>query len=91
MPLTLEYRLFVFNGNVISISPYWDAEYESEPPPTATFMPILTKVQSPFFSCDIARRTSGEWTIVELGDGQVAGLPDRCDARTFYRSLASQS
>lgn len=27
------------------------------------------------------------WVVVELGDGQVAGLPWRADPEAFYRSL----
>lgn len=91
MPLTLEYRLFVCNRNVISVCPYWDAEYVSDIPPIASFEAVLSRVESPFFSCDIAKRISGEWTIVELGDGQVAGLPERCDVSGFYRQLTEQS
>ena len=30
-----------------------------------------------------------DWIIVELGDGQVAGLPDGADAGEFYRALAA--
>jgi hypothetical protein len=36
---------------------------------------------------DVARRRDGEWIIVELGDGQVAGLPDSADPRAFYAAL----
>ena len=35
----------------------------------------------------MAQRTDGEWLIVELGDGQVAGLPDEADVAEFYRRL----
>lgn len=90
MPLTLEYRLFVFNGDVISASPYWDTEYVPDAPLVEEFRPVLSQVRSPFFSCDVARRTTGEWIIVELGDGQVAGLPERCDVTEFYRILSSK-
>lgn len=29
----------------------------------------------------------GSWIILELGDGQVAGLPDYADPLTFYKQL----
>ena len=32
---------------------------------------------SRFFTMDVALRTNGECIIVELGDGQVSGLPDQ--------------
>jgi hypothetical protein len=39
---------------------------------------------------DIAQRLNGEWMIVELSDGQVAGLPDNADVRGFYRTLKNR-
>jgi hypothetical protein len=36
------------------------------------------------------RRDDGTWQIVELGDGQVAGLPERLDVTTFYAALAAR-
>src|SRR5690606_15277539 len=84
MPLTLEYRLFVLDGSVIAECPYWDADYDAEHPPTAQFATVLKSVQSRFFTCDVAKTVAGKWLVVELGDGQVAGLPERCDVNHFY-------
>jgi ATP-grasp domain, R2K clade family 3 len=36
---------------------------------------------------DVARRRGGDW-VVELGDGQAAGLPETADIGAFYRGLA---
>ncbi|WP_420852162.1 ATP-grasp domain-containing protein [Paenibacillus hamazuiensis] len=36
---------------------------------------------------DIAKTTSGEWTVIEIGDGQVSGLPSHADAEQFYKSI----
>ncbi len=36
----------------------------------------------------VAKRVDGGWMIVELGDGQVAGLPARADVSAFYHALA---
>ena len=36
---------------------------------------------------DVAQRRDGEWLIVELGDAQVAGLPERADVRAFHQAL----
>jgi hypothetical protein len=36
---------------------------------------------------DVALREDGEWTVIELGDGQVAGLPSPDLAGEFYRRL----
>ena len=29
----------------------------------------------------------GGWTIMELGDGQVSGLPETCDPMDFYQAI----
>jgi hypothetical protein len=36
---------------------------------------------------DVAKRLNGEWMIVELGDAQVSGLPERADPSEFYGAL----
>jgi len=38
---------------------------------------------------DVARRRGGDWLVVELGDGHVAGMPEKADVEGFYRGLAS--
>jgi hypothetical protein len=58
-------------------------------PPIATFQPLAAQVDSCFFTMDIAQRASdNQWQIIELGDGQVAGLPERMDVGRFYLALA---
>lgn len=36
---------------------------------------------------DIVQKKTGEWIIMELGDGQVAGLPDNANKKEFYSAL----
>lgn len=37
---------------------------------------------------DVAPRAEdGIWQIVELGEGQVAGMPERADVIQFYEAL----
>jgi hypothetical protein len=37
---------------------------------------------------DIAKvEKNGDWVIIELGDGQVSGLPDNADLYEFYNRL----
>lgn len=38
---------------------------------------------------DIAKTKLGEWIIIEIGDGQVSGLPDNADAKEFYLQINS--
>lgn len=88
MPLTEEYRLFFCNKKLVGIYDYWEeGEYKLSKPDTTEFEEIAERVESNFFSMDIARQKNGEFIIIELGDGQVAGLPDKTDRHEFYKRL----
>ncbi|MEP7288225.1 MAG: ATP-grasp domain-containing protein [Chloroflexota bacterium] len=88
MPLTREYRLFFLDGKLIYSTEYWsDAEYGGDPPPTEHFIEVAKAIKSRFFTMDIAKQVNGAWIIVELGDGQVAGLPDNADVMAFYSAM----
>lgn len=39
---------------------------------------------------DVAQSSAGEWQIIELGDGQVAGLPDATNIGAFYQGIAQR-
>lgn len=89
MPLTREYRLFFLDGRPISVTPYWEEGDDSgEAPPLERFVDVAASIPARFFTLDVAQRVGGEWRAVELGDGQVAGLPERLDREAFYRALA---
>ena len=88
MPLTEEYRLFFCHKKLVGIYDYWEeGDYKLAKPDTTVFEEIAKQIDSNFFSMDIARQESGEWIIIELGDGQVAGLPDKTDRYEFYKQL----
>lgn len=89
MPLTKEYRLFFLDGQVIFSTEYWEeGDYSNDVPPVDSFLEIAKKIQSRFFTMDIARRLDSWWMIVELGDGQVAGLSGKTNLKAFYQALA---
>lgn len=88
MPLTEEYRLFFCNKKLVGIYDYWEeGEYKLSKPDTTEFEEIAKLIGSNFFSMDIARQKNGELIIIELGDGQVAGLPDKTNRNEFYEQL----
>ncbi len=88
MPLTEEYRLFFFNKKLVGIYNYWEeGEYSFPKPDIIEFEEIAKGVESNFFSMDIARQKTGALIIIELGDGQVSGLPDSADRNEFYKML----
>ncbi len=88
MPLAREHRLFWLDGRPLLSFPYWsDLGQTGEGPAPGTFDPVAAKIRSRFFTMDVAKRRDGAWMIVELGDGQVAGLPDESSTAAFYKGL----
>ncbi|HEY7125860.1 MAG TPA: ATP-grasp domain-containing protein [Ktedonobacterales bacterium] len=88
MPLSKEFRLFFLDGTLLLAAPYWEeGAYGTLQPPIERFLPLARSIQSRFFTLDVAKRQDGDWLIVEPGDGQVAGLPERADVGAFYQTL----
>lgn len=88
MPLTKEFRAFVKHGQVMMIFKYWDeGDYQGAEPIVDIFEGVIPKIKSNFFTMDIAKKKDGNWIIVELGDGQVAGLPEHADKGAFFNAL----
>ncbi len=67
--------------------PWDEGEYGNTKPELQKFIEIAQRIESNFFTMDIAKKKSGEWIIIELGDGQVAGLPDNSNKLEFYSNL----
>lgn len=92
MPLTREYRLFFLYMRRLISGHYWEeGDYGAAEPPSDLFADVAAdQVRSLFFTMDVAQRTDGTWMIVELGDGQVAGLPPSIEPGVFYQALADR-
>jgi hypothetical protein len=90
MPLTREHRVFYLDGRPLLSFAYWaDLGQSDDGPPASVFDDVAGRISSRFFTMDVAKRKGGDWLIVELGDGQVAGLPTETLADTFYEALAA--
>lgn len=88
MPLTREFRLFFAYNRLVQIANYWDeGEYGETKPVLDDFIALAENIDSNFFTMDVAMKKDGSWIVMELGDGQVAGLPDNADLDEFYRDL----
>lgn len=88
MPLTKEFRQFFLDGEQLYTVEYWEGDYAGTTAPITLFSDVARQIQSRFFTMDVAQRTDGPWMIVELGDAQVAGLPESTDGAAFYHALA---
>ena len=62
-----EKRFFIMKGQVFSSKPYSDLV-------GYMLREVSQRIDSPFFSVDIAYGSNGRPRVVELGDGQVSGL-----------------
>jgi hypothetical protein len=90
MPLPNEHRAIVLDGEPLVVAPYWEVAASGAQPPLAAFAGVVQGVPSRFFTIDLAERADGAWTIIELGDAQVAGLLPSIDPDQFYRALAAR-
>jgi glutathione synthase/RimK-type ligase-like ATP-grasp enzyme len=88
MPLSEEYRLFFYKNELLCIYNYWEeCDYNINQPKTKIFEKIAKEIESNFFTMDIAKDKNGNYIIIELGDGQVAGIPEREDKNIFYKRI----
>lgn len=88
MPISEEYRVFVFAGRIMIIDDYWQADkkvsfYDEE---MQWIKSVIKRLKSNFVTMDLARREDGGLIIMELGDGQVSGL-QQIKPSDFYRSF----
>jgi hypothetical protein len=91
MPLVKEFRIFFLDGEPMYSTEYWEeGDYGGSAPPSEHFQDVAKSVRSRFFTMDVAKRLQGDWMIVELGDAQVAGLPETANVTDFYRALIDQ-
>lgn len=98
-PVTKEFRFFVYNGNVLCGGYYWsnhaDAFESLGGVPQTQEVPedFLDKVTSiigrkvAFYALDVAQTEKGDWTVIELNDGQMSGLSMN-DPKGLYGNLA---
>lgn len=88
----LEYRLWFCYHTLFHVSQTSGPSRARELgqfPPLERFSSVATTIPSNFFTMDVALRETGEWIIIELGDGQVAGYPleNLSGLEPFYRAL----
>lgn len=83
---TNEYRVFYAGGEIVSVTAN-SGQCAEVPPPPRELLEKYSKLDSPYYTIDYAELESGDWKIIEAGDGQVSGLPDMLDPVEYYRSL----
>ncbi len=86
MPISEEYRAFFLDGKQICIIDYWNGTSAVSVEIKAFADHVARKVQSNFFTVDIARTADDKLIVMEIGDGQVSGLQGFSEME-FYREL----
>jgi hypothetical protein len=88
MPLSEEYRLFFLNNEIISMYNYCEeVNYINNEINIELFKTIAIDIKSNFFTMDLAMTKNGQLIIIELGDGQVSGIPENEDKNIFFMKL----
>jgi ATP-grasp domain, R2K clade family 3 len=80
-PISREYRAFVHRGVVLAYGFYWD-EYQDSialtPADEGTIRTLsieaARRVGAPFVAVDVGQLENGDWIVIEMSDGQFAGL-----------------
>lgn len=83
-----EYRAFVVGGRVVGCWPRSDAAAQRAAPPPELIAEVAASVPNPFASADFGLDDQGRWWLLEVGDGQVSGLPNEQVAVPLYEALA---
>lgn len=88
MPISEEYRVFIYAGRVLIIDDYWrrGEKVDLSKEELEWIDKIASKVKSNFVTMDLARRDDGSLIIMEFGDGQVSGI-QQINAEHFYIAL----
>lgn len=96
MPISHEYRTYVYKGEVLFQTPYWDTKYKKvQEPPQEFIQSLIDKLMvscpSELFTIDTALKQNSSWICIEVGDGQVSALPDKANKDEFFSKLLSET
>jgi hypothetical protein len=84
-----EFRAFEVGGRLVGCWPRTDVAGGQAGPPDDLLRQIASKVPSPFASADLAVDDRGRWWLLEVGDGQVSGLPSEQTAAPLFQAIAN--
>lgn len=100
LPIAEEYRFFVYKGVILTGGFYWSEWWDDLPNkedispgnvPREFLEKVMIRVDGniSFYVIDVARTEEGNWIVIELNDGQQAGLSMN-NADTLYKNLKGQ-
>ena len=93
LPYTNEWRFFFFRNQLLSYGYYWSmADCVQQASISQTGIDLAHQVAkiasrfTAFFTMDLAETENGEWTLIELNDGQTS-VPSENDLDELYGNL----
>lgn len=95
LPITREYRFFVYKDRILSGGYYWSShvdELDFKPDPDEVPREFLNEVidivkdKTNFYVIDVAKTQDGQWIVIELNDGSMSGLSEN-DPEVLYSNL----
>lgn len=96
MPVTKEFRFFVAYGHLLCGGYYWQNYIDdiggapsADEVPREFLQDVIERVgdQSNFYTIDVGQTVNGEWIVIELNEGQQAGLSCN-DPFKLYENLS---
>lgn len=88
MPISEEIRIYCYKHEPICFISYWSGGMVQM---DRSFIEAIDKcaiLDSPFYTIDLAKKTDGQWVLIEVGDGQVSHLRGY-DVSKFYDCFLS--
>lgn len=95
MPITKEFRFFVYKGTIIVGDYYWSSHLDQleqvpsvEEVPVSLLEEVIRRVKDKIdtFVVDVAQDVDGNWLVVELNSFQQSGL-STIDPKVLYQKL----
>lgn len=69
-----EARVWWLDGTAVLVTPHPDTPELRPEPELSAVAPLVAALGCRFVTTDLARRTDGEWRVIEVGDAQVSGI-----------------
>lgn len=92
LSFTNEWRFFFYKEELLSYGFYWSecdikGSIDEAGIDFAKKISKIVSKRTSFYTIDIGQKENGEWTVIELNDGQMAGFSDN-DAHKLYSGLS---